>query len=139
MNEVFVDTSGWANAFIKTERYHTKASILVERWQQNNQCVVTTNYVLSELIVLLGSRGQYRSTVLNNIETIRLADWVEIVHVDKSLDDKAWQLLADRLDKQWSLVDAVSFIVMQERNLTEALTADRHFEQAGFVCLLKTQ
>jgi predicted nucleic acid-binding protein len=62
---------------------------------------------------------------------------VEIVHIDQSLDEKAWQLLASRLDKQWSLVDAASFVVMQERNLTKALTEDHHFEQAGFVCLLK--
>ena len=137
MNEVFVDTSGWANAFVKTERYHTEASTLVKQWQQNNQHVVTTNYVLSELIVLLGSRGQHRSAVLNNIELIRSADWVEIVHVDELLDEKAWQLLGNRLDKNWSLVDTISFIVMQERSMTEALTADRHFEQAGFVPLLK--
>lgn len=137
MNEVFVDTSGWANAFVKTERYHTEAFTLVKQRQQNNQRVVTTNYVLSELIVLLGSRGQRRSSVLNYIETICSADWVEIVHVDEALDTKAWQLLANRLDKKWSLVDAVSFVVMQERGMTEALTTDRHFEQAHFVRLLK--
>ncbi len=137
MNEVFADTSGWANAFITTERYHTEAFTLVKRWQQNNQHVVTTNYVLSELIVLLSSRGQHRPAVLNNIGTIRSADWVEIVHVDEALDEKAWQLLVNRLDKKWSLVDAVSFILMQERGITEALTADHHFEQAGFVRLLK--
>ena len=57
----------------------------------NNQHVVTTNYVLSELIVLLSSRGQHRPAVLNNIETIRSADWVEIIHVDEALDEKAWQ------------------------------------------------
>ncbi len=79
MNEVFVDTSGWANAF----------------------------------------------------------DWVEIVHINESLDEKAWQFLANRLDKQWSLVDAVSFGAMEERDITEALTTDHHFEQAGFVRLLK--
>ena len=46
-------------------------------------------------------------------------------------------MLVNRLDKKWSLVDAVSFIFMRERGMTEALTADHHFEQAGFVCLLK--
>lgn len=137
MNEVCADTSGWASFFLEDDRHHAKAFSLITQWKQQNRNIVTTNYVLSELIVLLSSRGQQRSAVLNYIKTIRSADWVEIIHIDKSLDEKAWQLLADRLDKQWSLVDAVSFIVMQERGITEALTADRHFEQAHFVRLLK--
>jgi predicted nucleic acid-binding protein len=62
---------------------------------------------------------------------------VEIVHIDQSLDEKAWQLLASRLDKQWSLVDSASFVIMEDRGMTEALTTDHHFEQSGFVRLLK--
>ena len=62
---------------------------------------------------------------------------VEIVHINQELDKKAWQMLANRLDKEWSLVDAASFVVMKERGLTEALTADHHFEQSSFVRLLR--
>lgn len=58
------------------------------------------------------------------------------MHIDEKLDGQAWKLLEDRLDKTWSLVDCASFVVMEERGLTEALTTDRHFEQAGFVRLL---
>jgi predicted nucleic acid-binding protein len=136
MNEVFADTSGWASFFLEDDPHHAKAFSFLTQWKQQNRNVVTTNYVLSELIVLLGSRGQQRSVALNCVETIRSADWVEIIHVDECLDEKAWQLLVNRLDKKWSLVDAVSFIVMQKRELSEALTADRHFEQANFVRLL---
>lgn len=123
--------------FLEDELHHKKSQLLITQWKQQKRNIVTTNYVLSELIVLLGSRGQNRSDVLNNIETIRSVDWVEIVHIEESLDAKAWQFLGNRLDKKWSLVDAVSFIVMEERAMTEALTADHHFEQAGFVRLLK--
>ena len=138
MNEVFADTFGWASFFLEDDRHHAKAFSLIAQWKQQNQRVVTTNYVLSELIVLLSnSRGQQRPAVINYIETIRSDDWIEIVHIDESVDKKAWQLLADRLDKQWSLVDAVSFVVMRERDITKALTTDKHFEQDGFVRLLK--
>jgi predicted nucleic acid-binding protein len=138
MNEVFADTSGWASFFLEDDPHHVKAFSLITQWKQQNRHVVTTNYILSELIVLLsGSRRQQRSVVLDFIETIRSDDWVEIVHIDQLLDEQAWWLLANRLDKLWSHVDAVSFVVMEERGMTEALTADHHFEQAGFVRLLK--
>ena len=58
------------------------------------------------------------------------------MHIDEKLDGQAWKLFEDRLDKTWSLVDCASFVVMEERGLTEALTTDRHFKQAGFVRLL---
>ena len=138
MNEVFVDTSGWANAFVKTEPYYAEASTLITQRKQQNRRVVTTNYVLSELIPLLTRRLRIpRERGLHYIETLRSADWIEIVHIDERLDKEAWKLLAERLDKQWSLVDAASFVVMRERGISEALATDKHFEQDGFVRLLK--
>lgn len=137
MNDVFADTSGWANYFVRTEPHHVPAASLMTQWQQQGRCVVTTNYVLSELVALLTSPlSASRSTILRHIEAIRSVHWVEIVHIDPSLDAAAWKLLSERLDKKWSLVDCASFVVMEQRNLTDALTADRHFEQAGFVRLL---
>ena len=138
MNEVFVDTSGWASFFVRTEPHHAKAIELMTQWQQQNGRVVTTNYVLSELAALFTSPLRVpRSTILDCIQTIRSRPWVEVVHIDPSLDEAAWKLFGDRLDKEWSLVDCASFVVMQQRGLTDALTADHHFEQAGFVRLLK--
>ena len=58
---------------------------------------------------------------------------VEIVHIERSIDDEAWALLEARLDKEWSLVDASSFIIMQRFGMKEALTTDHHFTQAGFI------
>ena len=137
MNEVFVDPSGWASFFIGTDPHHAKASTLMTQWHQQSRRVVTTNYVLSELIALFTRFRVQRSIVLDYIETIRSVTWVDIVHINEALDTAAWQLLANRLDKEWSLVDCASFVVMEKRSLTEALTTDQHFEQAGFVQLLK--
>lgn len=138
MNEVFADTSGWASFFVDTEPYHAKALRLMEQWQQKTRRVVTTNYVLSELLPLLTMRFHVRrERALNLIENIRLDRLVEIVHIDESLDAEAWKLLENRLDKVWSLVDAASFVVMKNRRITEALTTDHHFEQEGFTRLLK--
>ena len=138
MNEVFADTSGWASFFVETELHHAKVLRLMEQWQQKTRRVVTTNYVLSELLPLLTMRLHVRrKRALNLIEPIRLDPLVKIVHIDESLDADAWRLLENRLDKAWSLVDAASFVVMKNRRITEALTTDHHFEQAGFTRLLK--
>ncbi len=62
---------------------------------------------------------------------------MDIIHVTENLDAKSWDLLKNRSDKNWSLVDCSSLVVMRENKISEALTTDRHFEQAGFVRLLK--
>jgi len=55
------------------------------------------------------------------------------VHIDQALDAAAWSLLEQYSDKEWSLVDAASFVVMRQLALTDAFTSDHHFTQAGFV------
>lgn len=99
--------------------------------------LVTTNYVLTELIALFSSRSRVaRPQMFMAIEALLASPRLEVVHVDATLHNAAWRLLKARPDKGWSLVDAVSFVLMQERGLAHALTTDHHFEQAGFVRLL---
>jgi uncharacterized protein len=62
---------------------------------------------------------------------------VRITASDSELLEEAVALYQARLDKKWSLTDCTSFVVMQRERINEALTGDRHFEQAGFVALLK--
>ena len=98
--------------------------------------LITTNLVLSELIALLTARVRAaRADVLAFIAAIRADPQVHVVHVDPTLDAEAWDLLGRTLDKEWSHVDAASFIVMRRLGLAEAFTTDRHFSQAGFVRL----
>lgn len=61
-----------------------------------------------------------------------------IVPLTNDLYAQALILYRSRIDKEWGLVDCLSFVVMRERMLTEALTADQHFEQVGFQALLRT-
>jgi predicted nucleic acid-binding protein len=138
MNEVLADTSGLANFFVRTEPFHNRAKALIRRWQIGGVRVVTTNYVLTELVAVLTSPMRIaRPVQISYIDIVQAATWVVILHVDAALDAGAWKLLKARLDKEWSLVDYVSFVVMQQRGITEALTTDHHFEQAGFVRLLR--
>ena len=136
MNEVFADTSGWASFFRERERHHARALTLMTQWKEEGRHVVTTNYVLGELIALCARLRVPRSRGVSYIQSIRAAAWIEIVHINERLDARAWELLENRLDKTWSLVDCASFVIMEQRGLTDALTTDHHFEQAGFVRLL---
>jgi predicted nucleic acid-binding protein len=61
---------------------------------------------------------------------------IEMTWVDETLHRDALALLQIRPDKSYSLCDAVSFLVMRDRNISEALSTDRHFAQEGFVKLI---
>lgn len=138
MADVFVDTSGWACFFVRTEPFHASAKTFMQQWKADGTRVVTTNYIILELVALFISPLRVpRTQQIKTIETIRTAPWVEIVHIDPTLDNEAWKLLKNRPDKEWSLVDCSSFVLMQQRGIIEAFTTDHHFEQTGFVRLLK--
>jgi predicted nucleic acid-binding protein len=94
--------------------------------------------VLAELVALLTSPLRVpRPRLIGFINSIKTSPHVEIIHIDEVLDQQAWQLLTNRQDKERSLVDCASFVLMQRRGIYESMTTDHHFEQAGFVRLLK--
>ncbi len=137
MPNVFGDTSGLLAAFVATEAEHPKAAALLRQWSADGTRLVTTNYVLTELVALYVSRIRTpRAQQILTIERLKASDWVEIVHVTPELDAAAWELFLARPDKEWSLVDCSSFVLMQQRGIVSALTSDHHFIQAGFQILL---
>lgn len=139
MPDLFVDTAGWGHLVDSTQKYHPLAATIYRSARQEGRKLITTNYVIIELVALLTSPLRIpRSSIIAFIEGLKTSPYVEVVHIDAALDQEAWQLLRQRQDKDWSLVDCASFVIMQQLNLREALTTDHHFEQANFVCLLKT-
>ncbi len=74
---------------------------------------------------------------LSLLEALKTSPEVEIVAASTELFAKGVQLYRERADKSWSLTDCMSFVVMRDHGLQDALTADHHFEQAGFRALLK--
>ena len=138
MPDLFADTAGWGHLVDSTQAYHSLAASIYRRARQQGRKVITTNYVIAELVALLSSPLHVpRPAAIAFIEGLKSSPYVEIVHVDAKLDEAAWQLLKSRRDKEWSLVDCASFVVMQQRGIVEAFTSDHHFEQAGFIRLLK--
>ena len=130
---MFIDTSGFFSIHSEADKQHAKADeIYNQSWFR-----LTTSYVLDEFVALASARKLSREKILAFSEEILIDETVEIVWVNKDLHTKAVELLKNRKDKSYSLCDAVSFVVMRERKINEALTTDHHFEQEGFIRLLK--
>ena len=135
--DLFVDTSGWGYFLDRKDPLHPKVVTLIKQAVIRRRRLVTTNYIIHELVALLTSRYHLpRPQLIEAINGIKKDTSVEVVHIERALDDEAWALLEARLDKKWSLVDASSIIIMQRFGMTEALTTDPHFKQAGLIKLL---
>lgn len=138
MREILADTSGWASLIDVSQPFNALAAQVIKTTRAHGVVFVTTNYIVAELVSLLHSPMRIpRHESIRFIESLKSASYVEIVHVDETLDAAAWQLLKARADKNWSLADCASFALMQQRGMTDAFTTDHHFEQAGFIRLLK--
>ncbi|MBE9221760.1 type II toxin-antitoxin system VapC family toxin [Cyanobacterium stanieri LEGE 03274] len=138
ISNIFVDTSGWGNLVDSSQNYHQDAVKIYRQIIQNKKKLITTNYIISELSVLLSSPLHIpRVKIIEFINSLKISNHVNIIHVDEYIDSLAWDLFKNRPDKNWSLVDYSSFILMKEKRLTQALTNDHHFEQAGLIRLLK--
>jgi len=131
---MLLDTSGLYSFFDDKDFRHADASAFIE----SATVRLTTNYVLAEFIPLCQTRRLNRKKTLEFVEMLIINPLIEIVWVDENLHGQAFTLLQERLDKTYSLCDAVSFVLMRTRGLTEALTTDKHFKQEGFIKLLKS-
>ena len=130
---MLLDTSGLLCLHFSTEPLHTQACVAY----QKATIRLTHNYVIAEYVALANARRFPRASVLDFVVDLLSSPDIETVWVDESIHRAAVELLLLRQDKSYSLCDAVSFILMRQRGVAEALTTDRHFEQEGFVRLLK--
>lgn len=83
------------------------------------------------------AKQRYRRAAIRLLQALEDDPNVEIVPVSEHLYTRAFDLYRQRLDKEWGLTDCISFVVMADQQITEALTTDGHFLQAGFRALLR--
>ncbi len=133
---VFADTAGLGALLADSEPRHEAAGRLVRALFAHNGRLVTTNPIICELTALAHRLRIPHHSLVAFVDGLTASPQVDLIHIDPELQTEAWNLLKSRPDKTWSLVDCASFVVMQQRGLTEALTSDHHFVQAGFTALL---
>ncbi|SRR5258708_1853503 len=134
---LFVDTSGWIEVFRRNMSPDRSARDLLADAMKKRCPIITTNYVISEFIGRGGKAcGLNRKSLLEAVEKILRFPNIEVVHIGEESHTLAIVFLRERLDKDWSLVDATSFNVMSQRGIREVLATDSDFVQAGFIKLL---
>jgi uncharacterized protein len=134
LNLVFVDTSFVIALINERDQYHQQAMALVPLFESRQ--LVTTDAVLLEIGNALAK--DYRQAAVMVLNKFINSDNVEVVALDQALRTQAIALYSSRIDKAWGLVDCVSFTVMRDRAIQQALTHDQHFAQANFIPLMRS-
>ena len=132
---VFLDTSGLLAVVNRRDGLHPHALRLWNAMGRSRRPMLTTSLVLIECGDGLSGVRQ-RPLAVNLRAALRSAESIEVVAVTAEDESRAWSLFESRPDKEWGVTDCASFVIMGDRGIADAFTADRHFAQAGFRALL---
>ena len=136
MPTLFADSGFWIALVNDRDELHSRALAALHLFETAE--IVTTEMVLVEVANHLGRRGRRRrQDAADLLHRLEEDSRVEIVRASHFQYFQALQRYAERPDQSWSLTDCASFLLMEERGITEALAYDRDFEQAGFAALLR--
>lgn len=136
MRRVFADTGYWIALLNHRDELHQKALDLSQK--MGEIYIFTSEMVLSEVLNDFSKRGEFfRRVAIELIESLYSHPNVTVVEQSSSQFQDGLSLYKQRQDKEWSITDCVSFKIMESYGITEALAYDKHFEQAGFVALLR--
>lgn len=133
---IFLDTA-YVYALVNTrDEWHHEALSWQKKLEQEQRRIITTELILVEIADGLAAI-RFRRQAAQVISALQSSPFVEVVAVPSELLTLALDLYRQRGDKELGLTDCVSFLVMRERGLSESLTVDAHFQQAGFRALLR--
>lgn len=132
---VFVDTSAWYALINRRDAYHARARAVLDSITREHTRLVTTDYVIDEACTLtkLRAGAEAAGRLLQLLDATELVEW-EWIGAERF--KRARALFLAQRDQGFSFTDCTSFVVMREERIGEALTADKHFEIAGFRALL---
>lgn len=138
MREIFVDTGYWIAQLNPGDALHQQAQRVAKGLGRVRY--VTSEWVLAELLNGLAGRGtSLRQRGAELIVTLHKRSDVAVIGATSDIFRAGVRLYEGRPDKAWGLTDCTSFLIMRSRGIQEALAHDHHFEQAGFVPLLRAE
>jgi len=131
MNAVFLDTGYVLALELSNDQNHRAA---VKHWRSIRKRLpplVTTSYVFDEVVTYFNSRG-YHAKAVEVGNRLLTSPSVQFVQVDEGLFKEGWHYFQQHQDKDYSLTDCISFVVMKRFGIETAFAFDQHFVQAGF-------
>ena len=129
MNALFLDSSYLLALELRNDQNHESAT---QHWSQlagSTPGLVTTSFVFAEVVTYLNNRRHHAKAVLVG-KNILSSPSVRLIHVDEALFRKAWDYFQQHRDKDYSLTDCATFVIMKELGITKALTFDQHFRSS---------
>jgi predicted nucleic acid-binding protein len=136
MSPIFVDTSALIALGNTRDQFHLQAKEIFKELVLARNRFLTTNAVIFELTNAF-SAVQYKSIAIKLIDMINNSRGWSVITIDDDLMTKGISRFRKMHDKDWSLVDCISMIISEDIGCTNIFSNDHHFEQAGFVILLK--
>jgi predicted nucleic acid-binding protein len=139
MRRVFVDTGGFVALLVAEDRAHARAAGLFEQAASDKWRLFTTNSVVVETYsVLLARARNGRAAAIGFLEAVTtdVSHGLAIKRISPTDEANAYALLRAHTDKDYSLCDALSFVVMERLGITEAMAFDRHFREYGRFTIL---
>ena len=132
MSAVFADTFFYLALLNEDDPVHERALAESKAYRG----IVTTEFILLELGNAC-ARAEDHADFLALVAGMRTSQRIKIIRLDSHLLNRGLERMRERMDKDWSLTDCISFVVMEDEGIREALTADQHYEQAGFKALMR--
>ena len=137
MNEkTLVDTAAWIALINRSDQLHQQAKTVMNQLREEKSKLVTTEFIFIEVANAL-SKPLLRNYAVAYINGLRRMKTIQVISAKAELFHAGWLLYSDRLDKEWGLTDCISFEIMRREKIIRAFTSDHHFEQAGFVKLMR--
>ena len=140
METIFIDSVYWIAIANPKDQWHQEANRLRAEYLGNGEGVqrVTSEEVLTEMLTTFSSQGRYfRGLAVKTVDEIIYDLNTEVVAQSRKSFSLGLKLYRERIDKEYSLQDCISMNIMKARNITKILTNDHHFEQEGFITLMK--
>jgi uncharacterized protein len=134
LRRVFVDTGAFVALRNSAEREHEAARAALSALVSERVSLITSNYVFAETYTALLVRTG-RDEAIEWGRRFYAGEAIEPVRVDESIEADAWSILEAHADRQWSYVDAISFVLMEREGIAEAFAFDRHFAQRGLTLI----